>query len=140
MIQFDAVTINRNLSRQTDWEVIVVNSSVTANADGSQDMFIGGPEILRGEIVIDKVNETEATAFRDWFRSSILYGKNTFTLTPSAIDDLGLGYGVALTDCYLSADGFKTSDVIVRDQKYVAKWRIRFPYKKALGIGGIGEL
>ena len=49
-------------------------------------------------LILDYVSEEEWLLLAQWLNDSVLYSRFTFTVTPPAFFDLGLGKGIAVTN------------------------------------------
>jgi hypothetical protein len=98
MITIGSVNINVNPSHESRWDYRKQSQMTNEFEDGTFETFASGRTMIDVSLQLDYVSEDEWGDLVNWLNNSILYSKFTFTITPPAFFDLGLGVGVAITN------------------------------------------
>jgi len=97
-IQIGAVNISVNPSHECRFDYRKQSQMTTEYEDGTYETFASGRTMIDTTLVLDYVSEDEWNDLVNWLNNSVLYSRFTFTVTPPAFFDLGLGKGIAITD------------------------------------------
>ena len=125
MITIGGILISRGLDQTSDWSRERMNSSSMVSGSGFVVAYDVGPTLIRGKIVIKHVSQTEAENLRAWLVGTAKFSLNEFTITPTIDDDLGAGYGEAITVNY---DGQPSTSGIIFPTGAGGKYEINLPY------------
>ena len=97
-ITIGTVTIGVNPSHESRWDYRKQSQITTEYEDGTFETFASGRTMIDVTLVLDYVDEDDWGDLVNWLNNSVLYSRFTFTVTPPAFFDLGLGEGVAVTN------------------------------------------
>ena len=97
-IQIGSVNISVNPSHESRFDYRKQSQLTTEYEDGTYETFASGRTMIDTTLVLDYVSEDEWSDLVNWLNNSVLYSRFTFTVTPPAFFDLGLGKGIAITD------------------------------------------
>lgn len=135
----NSVTINRGVSRETQTYKERLNSAYVQSMSGASMSFSEGPNIIKTNLVIHYVTETEAKAFESWLIDSVKLYRNTFSITPDSVNDFGNGSGVTVNNCKYEG-GTSTAEIIQVNPAYNQRYTISFPFSYVESEGGAGDL
>lgn len=129
-ITIGTVTISRNPSTSSKHWTERYNQRTQLTADAGRATYDNGPSVLRGVLVINGVSQADKLSLETYLKSTAIFGKNSFTITPPSNTDLGGGIGTALTSAYY--DGGESDEGVYEMAGTSELWTITFPYWKAL--------
>jgi hypothetical protein len=97
--------------------------------------YTAGPVLISGILIIKHLRKTEADNLIAFFANTVAFVK-PFSITPHAAQDLGLGEGIALSNCYVG-NGIKDTNDLLTPTGIGGKWKLELPYdcRDLVGIG-----
>lgn len=97
-IQIGTVDINVNPSHESRFDYRKQSQMTTEFEDGTFETFASGRTMIDTTLILDYVSEDDFNSLMNWLNNTVLYSRVSFTVTPPAFFDLGLGKGVAVTN------------------------------------------
>ena len=97
-ITIGTIEISVNPSHESRWDYRKQSQFTNEFEDGTFETFASGRTMIDVSLIIDYVSEEEFSDLKEWLNNNVGYSLFSFTVTPPAFFDIGLGKGVAVTN------------------------------------------